>query len=254
MRIGTGALWAIAIAAGALAAGSGGAGAQQKPNTTVPLPDVSVTAPASPQEVRPTSQGAVGNPYFGNVRVEETKWPEIPCASSRVGAATPGTCRKGPQQMNFEHGDSQGNRQLSNCQIAHDLVISTLGGLTFEADSLVFDPYYISGIGHQRQDCYVEAIPRNLQAQFVDMNQFTRQGSGWRNFVDGGDLLTMEFSIGTDTCLTLEKRGPRWGGGYTWLIHASICRKDGKPVDADNIATVLAAIHIQEHDPNGLNR
>jgi hypothetical protein len=227
--------------------------AQQKPNPTVPLPDVSVTAPASQQEVRPTSSGAVGNPYFGNVRVEETKWPEIPCASSRVGAATPGTCRKGPTQMNFEHGDAGGGRQLSNCQIAHDLVISNLGGLTFEADSLVFDPHYISGIGHQRQDCYVEAIPRNLQAQFVDMNQFTRQGSGWRNFVDGGDLLTMEFSIGADSCLTLEKRGPRWGGGYTWLIHASICRKDGRPVDADNIATVLAAIHIQEHDPNSLN-
>jgi hypothetical protein len=215
------------------------------------LPEVNVTAPASPQQTRPTSTGAPGNPYFGNVRVEETKWPEIPCASSRVGAATAGSCRRGPTQMNFEHGDANGNRQLSNCQIAHDLVISNVGGLSFEADSLVFDPYYVSAIGHQRQDCYVEAIARSIQAQFVDMNQFTRQGTGWRNFVDGGDLLTMEFTIGTDNCLAFEKRGPRWGGGYTWLIHASICRKDRQPIDANNIETVLAAIHIQERDPNG---
>jgi hypothetical protein len=236
---------------GATASVNPGARAQQP----MPLPDVTVTAPANPSVAPPTSQGAPGNPYFGNVRVEETKWPEIPCAASRVGAATPGTCHKGPPQINFEHGDGQGSRQISNCQIAHDLVISTLGGLSFEADSLVFDPYYVSAIGHQRQDCYVESIPRNLQGQFFDMNQFARQGTGWRNFVDNSDLITMEFSIGTQTCLALEKRGPRWGGGYTWLIHASICRKDGRPVDADNVATVLAAIQVRERDANGnLNR
>jgi len=190
-------------------------------------------------------------PYFGNARVEETKWPEVPCAASRVGAATPGTCRRGPPQMNFEHGDSQGTRPISNCQIAHDLVISTVGGLSFEADSLVFDPYYVSAIGHQRQDCYVESIPRNLQGQFIDMNQIARQGAGWRNFVDSGDLATMEFTVGSDTCLAIEKRGPRWGGGYTYLIHATICRKDRQPVDTSNVATVLAAIQVQGRDPNG---
>ena len=226
----------------------------QQPTT---LPDVTVTAPVSPptQQLKPTSQSAPGMPYFGNVRVEETKWPEIPCAASRVGAATPGTCRKGPPQINFEHGDANGTRPISNCQIAHDLVISTVGGLSFEADSLVFDPYYVSAIGHQRQDCYVEALPAKLQAQFTDMNQMTRPGTGWRNLVDSGDLSTMEFTAGSDTCLALEKRGPRWGGGFTYLIHASVCRKDGRPVDAGNIATVLAAIQVQERDPNGnLNR
>ncbi|HTZ35795.1 MAG TPA: hypothetical protein VMB84_07200 [Stellaceae bacterium] len=232
------------------ASGAGAALAQQQP---MALPEVTVTAPRDPNEVRSTSQGAVGNPYFGNVRVEETKWPEVPCAYSRVGAAT-GTCRRGPPQMNFEHGDAQGSRPLSNCQIAHDLVVSAVGGLFFEADSLVFDPYYVSAIGHQRQDCYVEAVPNSLQSQFVDMNQVTRQGTGWRNFADNGDLASMEFIVGTDTCLAIEKRGPRWGGGYTWLIHASICRKDRQPVDVGNVATVLAAINIREHDPGGLGR
>jgi hypothetical protein len=226
-----------------------GARAQQAGQPTS-LPDVTVTAPVSPAEPKPTAQGAPGNPYFGNVRVEETKWPTIPCTSSRVGAAG-GDCRRGPPQMNFEHGDAQGTRQISNCQIAHDLVISAIGGLSFEADSLVFDPYYVSAIGHQRQDCYVEAIPRNLQGQFFDMNQFARQGTAWRTFVDSGDLATMEFNIGTDTCLALEKRGPRWGGGYIYLIHATICRKDGKPVDADNVTTVLAAVQVQQRDPTG---
>src|SRR5580658_5668819 len=232
---------------GAIVSMSPGARAQQP----MPLPDVTVTAPASPPVAPPTSQSAPGNPYFGNLRVEETKWPEIPCTASRIGAANPGTCRKGPQQMNFERGDAQGNRALSNCQIAHDLVISSVGGLEFEADSLVFDPYYVSAIGHQRQDCYVESIPRNLQGQFVDMNQVARQGTGWRNFTDNGDLASMEFTVGGNTCLAIEKRGPRWGGGYIWLIHATICRMDRQPVDPSNIAAVLAAIQVQGRDPNG---
>src|ERR1700722_448162 len=224
-----------------------GIAAAQQPTT---LPEGTVPAPASPQDVKPTSQSAPGMPYFGNVRVEETKWPEIPCAASRVGAAT-GTCRKGPPQMNFEHGDANGTRQISNCQIAHDLVISALGGLSFEADSLVFDPYYVSGIGHQRQDCYVEALPAKLPVQFADMNQMTRPGTGWRNLVADGDLTTMEFSVGADNCLALEKRGPRWGGGFISLIHPSICRKDGRAVDASKVATVIGAIQVQGRDPNG---
>ena len=42
--------------------------------------------------------------------------------------------------------------------------------------------------------------------------------------------------------------------GYTWLIHATICRKDRQPVDAGNVATVLQAINIRERDPNSLGR
>jgi hypothetical protein len=234
----------LAVAAMAWA---NGAAAQQ--NLT--LPEVSVTAPSSTPPAPPSGAASAGGmPFFGNARVEETKWPEIPCSSSRVGA-TAGTCRRGPQQINFEHGDGQGSRQLSNCQIAHDLVIGTLGGLSFEADSLVFDPYYISAIGHQRQDCYVEALPSHLRNEFADMNQVTRQGGNWRNFVDGGDLITMEFSVGTDNCLALERRGPRWGGGYIWLIHASICRRDGRPVDTSNIGSVLGTLQIQQRDAAG---
>ena len=61
----------------------------------------------------------------------------------------------------------------------------------------------------------------------------------------------MEFMIGGANCLAIEKRGPRWGGGYIWLIHATICRNNRQPVDANNVATVLAAIQVQGRDPNG---
>lgn len=211
------------------------------------LPDVNVAAPST----RSGAASAGGMPFFGDTRVEEEKWPVIPCAASRVGASTAGICRRGPSVMNFEHGDAQGNRQMSNCEIAHDLVIGTLGGLQFEADSLVFDPYYVSAIGHQRQDCYVESVPVHLPAQFADMNEMTRRASRWGNLVDGGDLITMAFSVGADGCLAFEKRGPRWGGGYTYLIHASICRKDGQPVDARSIAAVLATLQVRQRDAAG---
>ncbi len=233
------------LAAFAAAAIAFPAAAQQ----SLDLPDVSVTAPGA----APTGAASKGGmPMFGNARVEEEKWPEIPCDASRVGAgATPGTCRRGPTQINFEHGDSQQTRQPTNCRIAHDLVVGTLGGLDFEADTLVFDPYYVSAIGHQRQDCYVESVPGHIRAQFLDMNQVTRQATGWGDMTEGADLVLQPFAVGGAHCIALEKRGPRWGGGYIFLIHASICRKDGQPVDPGNIAAVVAALQVQQRDGAG---
>ena len=83
------------------------------------------------------------------------------------------------------------------------------------------------------------------------MNQMTRRGTGWRNFLDRGDLITMEFSVGADNCLAFEKRGPRWGGGYLYLIHASICRKDRRAVDAADIDIVVGALRVERRDPTG---
>jgi hypothetical protein len=232
----------IALALAALAGLSRDAFAQQ--NMT--LPDVAVTAPGN---IPPST--AATNPYFGKTRVEEASWPSIPCTESRIGAAISGDCRRGPSVINFEHGDAQGTRQLSNCQIAHDLIIGSTGGLFFEADSLVFDPYYVSAIGHQRQDCYVEARPSTLHSQLTDMNRVTRQATRWGSLSEGGDLSSMDFSVGPDNCLAFEKRGPRWGGGYTYLIHAAICRKDGRPVDPSNVDTVLGALQIRQRDATG---
>ncbi|MBV9552851.1 MAG: hypothetical protein JO032_08685 [Alphaproteobacteria bacterium] len=220
------------------------------PQDTTTLPDVTVTAPANiPPDANSYTAG--GNPYFGKTRVDEASWPSIPCASSRVAAGVTGDCRRGPTVINFEHGDAQGTRALSNCQIAHDLVISSVAGVPFEADSLVFDPYYVSALGHQRQDCYVEARPATLQAQLVDMNHVTRQATQWGPMQQNGDLTTMEFAVGPDHCVAFEKRGPRWGGGYIYLVHAATCRKDGRPVDPSNIAAVLGALHIEQRDPTG---
>jgi hypothetical protein len=233
---------AVAVTLGALVSLGGIAAAQQ----SMTLPDVTVTAPGN---IPPST--AASNPYFGNTRVEEASWPSIPCTDSRIGASVSGDCRRGPSVINFEHGDGQGTRALSNCQIAHDLVIGSTGGLSFEADSLVFDPYYVSAIGHQRQDCYVEARPSTLHEQLVDMNHVTRQAAQWGSLSDSGDLSSMSFTIGSDTCLAFEKRGPRWGGGYTYLIHAAVCRKDGRPVDPSNVETVLNTLQVRQRDATG---
>jgi hypothetical protein len=115
----------------------------------------------------------------------------------------------------------------------------------------VFDPYYISALGHQRQDCYVEAIPRSLREQLVDMNHVTRQATGWGTMREGGDLTMLDFTVGPDQCLAFEKRGPRWGGGYIWLVHAATCRKDGRPVTVADVDAVMGALHIEQRDPNG---
>jgi hypothetical protein len=180
---------AASLALGVIA--HAGAAAQQN----LLLPDVTVTAPR-PTPPPITSPSAKPNPYFGNARVEEDKWREIPCAASRIDVGAAATCRTGPAQETFQLGSDLLARQQSKCNIAHDLAISNIGALAVEADVLVFDPYYVSAIGHQRQDRYVDAGYFYPRENFPDLNQMTRRGSAWRNFIDRGDLITIEFSAG----------------------------------------------------------
>ena len=234
-------LAAAAIMAGIACSAPGGAADEQK---IVPLPEVTVTAPPP---VTPPEKKFV--PYFGNPRVEEDKWPDIPCSDSRVGVAAAGTCKTGTP-----HETAPGllpNGPDSNCRIAHDLVMTRLGNLTIEADVMVFDPYYLSGIGHQHRFCAVLTGYGDLREDFADLNQMTRKGSGWRNFLDNGDLTTMQFSVGSSECLAIEKRGPRWGIGRVYVIHASVCRNDRRPVEPTDVDYALGALRVTTYEPRG---
>ena len=218
-------------------------GAFAQSTQQLPLPEVTVTAPPP----APPEKKFV--PYFGNPRVEEDKWPDIPCGASRVGVAAAGSCKSGSPQ---ESGPGLiPNGPNSNCRIAHDLVMTNLGPLTIEADVMVFDPYYVSVIGHQHGYCAVEAGHGDLRADFADMNQVTRKGGGWRNFLDDGDLTTMQFSVGSSECLAVEKRGPRWGIGRVYVIHASVCRNDRRPVEATDVDYVLGSLRVTTYEPRG---
>lgn len=187
------------------------------------------------------------------MRVEENKWPTIPCAASRIAATAVGTCKTGPQMSSAALGTSQGasSVQISNCSIAHDLVISDLGNIRAEADVLTFDPAYVSGIGFQHRACFVEAGYGDLREDFPDMNQMTHSGLSWRDFREDGAVSIMRFSVGTSDCRAFEKRGPRWGGGYVWIIHASFCRTDGREVDPSDLGRVLAALQVRQYELRG---
>jgi hypothetical protein len=232
-------------AAGVLAAiacsAPAGAADEQK---LAPLPEVTVTAP---RPVTPPEKKFV--PYFGNPRVEEDKWPDIPCSDSRVGVAAAGTCKTGTPQESAP--GLLPNGPNSNCRIAHDLVMTNLGNLAIEADVMVFDPYYVSGIGHQHQRCAVLTGYGDLREDFADVNQMTRKGSGWRNFLDNGDLTTMQFSVGFSECLAIEKRGPRWGIGRVYIIHASVCRNDRRSVEGTDVDYVLGSLRVNTYEPRG---
>jgi hypothetical protein len=211
---------------------------------SVPLPDVTVTAPPP---ITPSWKKFA--PYFGNPRVEEDKWPDIPCRESRVGVAAAGTCKTGTPQETA--AGLLPNGPNSNCRIAHDLVMTNIGTLTIEADVMVFDPYYVSAIGHQHQRCAVQTGYGDLRDDFPDMNQMTRKGSGWRNFLDNGDMSTMEFSVGSSECVAVEKRGPSWGIGRVYVIHASICRNDLRAVEATDVDYVIGSLRVTTYESRG---
>jgi len=211
------------------------------------LPEVTVTAPPI------TPPWKKFSPYLGNTRVEEDKWPTIPCAGSRIAAAGAGTCKTGPQISPAALGTSQGASSvpISNCQIAHDLVMTDVAGLKVEADVMTFDPTYVSAIGFQHHACFVETGYDDLREAFPDMNRMTRAGNNWRNFREAGDLSAMEFSVGPSDCWAIEKRGPRWSGGYVWVIHASFCSADGHPAEPADLDRVLASLQVRQYESRG---
>jgi len=61
----------------------------------------------------------------------------------------------------------------------------------------------------------------------------------------------MEFSIGTKDCLAIEKRGPTWLGGHVYVIHASVCRKDGRAVEAADIDLALGTVQVRQYESHG---
>jgi len=156
----------VCAASGAFAAGQ----------ATLGLPDVSVTAP------KLTPAWKKYSPYLGDIRVEEDKWPSIPCAGSRIASAGVGSCKRGPSFGPAALGAPQGasSVQISNCKIAHDLVMTDVGALRVEADVQTFDPAYVSSIGFQHLACFVESGYSDLRDDFPDMNQMTRQGDKHR--------------------------------------------------------------------------
>jgi hypothetical protein len=211
------------------------------------LPEVTVTAPPI------TPSWKKWNPYSSNTRVEEEKWPEIPCGASRISSGVATNCQTGPSLGYEGMGLANGNIAIdpSNCRMAHDLVTTTLGNLVIEADAIVVDPYFVSAIGSQHNGCYVQSHYSDLREDFPDINQMTRKGTGWHDYVESGDLSTMDFAIGSIACRAVEKRGPTWLGGHIFVIHASICRRDGHPVEATDINLALGSLQVRQYEPRG---
>jgi len=238
---------ALVGALGLILIGYASPGALGADPSNLGLPDVTVTAPPI------TPSWKKWNPYSSSPRVEEDKWPDIPCGAAKISSGTASTCKTGPLLGHEGMGLPSGNISIdaSNCRMGHDLVITNLGNLVVEADVIVVDPYYVSAIGSQHKGCYVQSHYSDLREDFPDMNQMTRKGSGWRDYLERGDLTTMAFSVGSADCRAIEKRGPTWLGGHVYVIHASVCRKDGRAVEAADIDLALGSLQVRQYESRG---
>ena len=83
------------------------------------------------------------------------------------------------------------------------------------------------------------------------MNQVTRRGANWRNLVGDGEDKSIVFSDGPHNCAAVRKAGPKWGGGYIYIMHASICRTDAGALRPEDIAWALGSLQIRQYDPQG---
>ena len=83
------------------------------------------------------------------------------------------------------------------------------------------------------------------------MNQVTRRGSNWHNFSSNGEEKSIEFSDGRHNCVAVHQPGPKWQGGYVYMLHASICRTDTAAVRAEDVAYALSLLQFRQNDPVG---
>jgi hypothetical protein len=217
------------------------------------VPNVNVTAPAVPIEppyLRNQWKSYQRNPYAGRYRVEEDKFAEVPCTETRIASSAGGKCLQGYRLvpgMALLH-QSGGLR----CDMALDVVMYSVGGLSIEASTLIFDPYKLVATGMPGKYCFVRSHPSYDQEDFQDMNRVTRRGTNWRNLVSSGEEdKSIEFSDGPHNCIAVHKAGPPWRGGYVYMLHASICRTDMAAVRVEDVAYALGSLQIRQYDPRG---
>jgi len=244
----TGAVAAMAIISSAAAAFA--QGTQQ-----LSLPNVTVTAPAPPVEppyLRDPGKAYQRNPYNGRYRVEEDKFREVPCTATRIASAAGGKCLQGYRLIPAQTQQIVNPKGGDNCDLALDVVVYSVGNSSIEADTLIFDPYKLTAIGHQTsQFCYVNGNTGYDQEDFRDMNQVTRRGTNWHNLVGDGEDKSIEFSDGQHNCAAVQRAGPKWSGGYIYVLHASICRTDTAPMRVEDIAYALGSLQVRQYDPVG---
>jgi hypothetical protein len=247
MQAVSGYVWA-AITTAAMMAFVGGAGAQE---TRLKVPKVIVMAQAGPVEppyMRDPGKSYARNPYFGRYRVEEDKFAEVPCTATRIAFAQGGRCLQGYRLTVPEIANNRGGNP---CDMALDVVGANTGKLYIEADILALDPYKVTANGSPPRSCYVHSYIGYDQEDFQDMNQVTRRGTNWRNLQIDGQARSIEFTDGSHQCVAVLRPGPVWLGGYTYMMHASICRMDNASVQAEDVAYVLASLQTRTYDPVG---
>ena len=238
-----------AIVMAAIIASANGVCAQE---TRLKVPKVIVLAQAAPGEppyMRDPWKSYARNPYFGRYRVEEGNFAEVPCTATRIAFAPGGRCLQGYRLTLPEASTSETG--ANSCDMALDVVGANTGKLYIEADILAFDPYKVTASGSSPRWCYVHGYLGYDQEDFQDMNEVTRRGTNWRNLQIDGQARSIEFTDGSHQCVAVLRPGPVWLGGYTYMMHASICRTDTSSVQAGDIAYVLGSLQTRTYDPVG---
>jgi len=205
-----------------------------------PLPDVNVTAPAPIQHVNPF------NPFSGDTRVDETRWPVIPCNTARVDLGPGARCQTGTPVETFLTMSTGGR-----CDIARQVTMTKNARYEAEADVMIMDPYKVTAVGHQGKNCTVWTGYVNMPDDFRDMNQMTRRGSGWSNFVKGSPQSTIQYTDAGRNCVAFERLGPSWLGGYVWVVHASICPAAAGAVQLADIDALFQTLQLRTYDAQG---
>ena len=243
----------LALSSGLLAAGAHGEEVRQ-----LTVPNITVTAPAPAPPSQPpylrgdAAKAFVRNPYFGRFRVDEERFAEVPCTQTRIASAAGASCLLGYRlSSGIADYALHPNGAENNCDMALDVTLYTVGNLSVEANVVILDPYKLLARGNPTAECYVEGNSGYDETDFQDLNRVTRRGGNWHGLRGDGEEKSIAFSDGPHDCQAVRRPGPRWGGGYTYMLTASICRTDAAPLQPDDIGRALAPLQIRQYDASG---
>ncbi|MBV9966663.1 MAG: hypothetical protein JO008_13310 [Alphaproteobacteria bacterium] len=206
------------------------------------LPDVAVTA-APPATTLPRPRDSM----IAKWRNEEDKFVAASCGTTRLTAAAVDSARC---LIGYRLTNSLGGGPGRFCDMGLDVVMYTAGNLTVEADILSFDPYKITAWGFPGKFCFI--APREISVmEFQDLNQVSRRGKNFGDVMRTGNDSLIGFVDANRPCIAMERLGPRWRGGHSWVMHATICRTDAQAVSTQDIAATTDRLLIRVYDPVG---
>jgi hypothetical protein len=173
------------------------------------------------------------------------QWPDVDCATTKLTTtASQPRCQRGP---NFNEWAGAQETSGPEC-VGEQWTVATRSPSNFGFAKL-------ANIRTPVPHCQVH-YRAGIAAALKDSSPVARNGTGWSNVNQNGDLYTASFtSAGGQTafggqtagenCKAFFKLGPPWAGGSLWVARGWVCGVQGNSVQDRDLQSFVDALVVK---------